>query len=141
MSFRILVPVDDSETSRRTLEALVSNRERFACPVCLLHVVNLQHMAYKMIPDFQVEMVREPARKAGAKLLETLAAPLEQAGLAVEKRLEFGSPRRTICRIADEEGFGLLVLGRNRTGEIRDALFGSVSNHVLHHTHCPVLML
>ena len=29
----------------------------------------------------------------------------------------------------------------NGMGEIRDVLFGSVSNHVLHHVTCPVLLI
>jgi nucleotide-binding universal stress UspA family protein len=94
-----------------------------------------------MIPDFQLEMVRENARKAGQALLEKQAAILRAAGFETELLLELGSPRQEIPRIANEQGFQLLVIGRHAgTGEIRDVLFGSVANYVLHNVHCPVLL-
>ncbi|MBW2450930.1 MAG: universal stress protein, partial [Deltaproteobacteria bacterium] len=95
----------------------------------------------RMIPDFQVDMVRENAGKAGRQVLAAKQKILEDAGFAVDSRLEFGSPRQTICKIANNEGFQLLVIGRRETtGEIRDVLFGSVANYVLHNVACPVLL-
>jgi nucleotide-binding universal stress UspA family protein len=50
-------------------------------------------------------------------------------------------PRRLIPQIANSEDFQLLVLGRRSgRGEIRDVLFGSVANYVLHNVRCPVLL-
>ncbi|MCK4501990.1 MAG: universal stress protein, partial [Desulfuromonadales bacterium] len=96
---------------------------------------------YRMIPDFQIEMVRENAEKAARQRLEELAQQLRNAGFTIELRLEFGAPRRIIPRIANEEEFQLLVIGRKlNTGEIRDVLFGSVANYVLHNVKCPVLL-
>jgi len=37
--------------------------------------------------------------------------------------------------------FQLIIIGRREsTGEIRDVLFGSVANYVLHNVACPVLL-
>lgn len=140
MATKILVPIDGSETSARTIRAILAHRERFPAPITLLHVVDLDKFAYRMIPDFQVAMIRESARRAGEQLLAAQQALLAEAGLAVEVRLEYGSPRDLICRIANDEEFALLVLGRRGLGEIRDVLFGSVANHVLHQVRCPVLL-
>jgi nucleotide-binding universal stress UspA family protein len=94
-----------------------------------------------MIPDFQVEMVREKAEKAARQRLEEHASQLRGAGFEVELRLVFGAPRRVIPQIANDEGFQLLVLGRKAGGgEIRDVVFGSVANYVLHNVTCPVLL-
>jgi len=98
-------------------------------------------LAYRMIPDFQIEMVRENAEKAAQQRLEVLAKKLREAGFNIELRLEFGAPRRVIPQIANEEEFQLLVIGRKvKSGEIRDVLFGSVANYVLHNVECPVLL-
>jgi len=141
MDPKILVPVDGSTTSSRTLERIVALRERFPQTLTLLHVVDVERLAYRMIPDFQMEMIREHARKAGAELLAGRARTLEAAGFTVASRLELGTPRELIARVANEEGFQLLVIGRREsTGEIRDVLFGSVANFVLHKTKCPVLL-
>lgn len=140
MNPKILIPVDDSATSLKTVEAVIAHKERFPRRITLLHVVNDQ-LAYRMIPDFQIEMVRENAGKAGRVKLEQIAALLQEAGFETELRLEYGSPRRLIPQIANDEQFQLLVIGRHAgAGEIRDVLFGSVANYVLHNVKCPVLL-
>ncbi len=141
MDRKILVPVDGSGAANRTLEAIIARRAQFMAPLTVLHVVNVDKLAYRMIPDFQVDMIRESARKSGEILLKEQAERLNAAGVACEARLEIGSPRETICRIANDEGFDLVILGRRGMGEIRDALFGAVSNYVLHHVRCPVLLI
>lgn len=140
MSPKILMPVNDSPTTQKTIEDVIVNRERFPQKLILLHVINDQ-LAYRMIPDFQVDMVRENAEKAARVRLEQNAGKLREAGFEVEVRLEFGAPRRVIPQIANEEKFQLLVIGRKAGGgEIRDVVFGSVANYVLHNVTCPVLL-
>lgn len=141
MSVKILVPVNGSPTTTRTIEAIIAQRERFPVPLVLLHVVDLDRLSYRMIPDFQVEMVREHARRAGEQLLHHHREKLLQTGIETAVRLEFGSPREVIPRIANEDAFQLLIIGRRGQGELRDVLFGSVANHVLHHVRCPVLLI
>ncbi len=140
MDTRILIPVNDSPTSQKTIDDVIAYKAKFPPKLTLLHVVNDQ-LAYRMIPDFQVEMVRENAEKAARQRLELQAEKLREAGFEVALRLEFGAPRRVIPQIANEEDFQLLVIGRKTgSGEIRDVLFGSVANYVLHNVKCPVLL-
>jgi nucleotide-binding universal stress UspA family protein len=140
MDTKILIPVNDSPTTQKTIDDVISYKEKFPTRLVLLHVINDQ-LAYRMIPDFQVEMVRENAEKAARHRLEIQAEKLRDVGFEVELRLEFGAPRRVIPQIANEEEFQLLVIGRKMgSGEIRDVLFGSVANYVLHNVKCPVLL-
>lgn len=140
MNPKILIPVNDSPTTKKTIDDLIGYWTRFPVKVTLLHVINDQ-LAYRMIPDFQVEMVRENAEKAARQRVEDLAEQLKGAGFDVDLRLEFGAPRRIIPNIANDEGFELLVIGRKAgSGEIRDVVFGSVANYVLHNVVCPVLL-
>lgn len=138
---KTIIPVDGAETSKQTLANIIADRIHFTHPLTLLHVVDIDKLAYRMIPDFQVEMIRESAGRAGQQILDAHCRTLIEAGFQVEGRLEFGPPRQTICRIVNEEDFQLLIIGRRRdTGEIRDVLFGSVANYVLHNVACPVLL-
>lgn len=141
MELKILLPLDDSDTSKRTLAYVLANRERFTPPLTLLHVVSIDKLAYRMIPDFQMDMVRERARATGEQFLQKTKERLAEAGLDVVPRLEVGNPRELIPRIANSENFQLLVIGRGHMGEIRDVLFGSVANHVVHQVRCPVLLI
>jgi len=138
---KILIPVNDSEAAERTIKAIIANRERFPVTLTLLHVVDVDKLAYRMIPDFQVDMIQEKAMKVGELTLNRIKEQFNTAGISTINRLEVGAPREVIARIANDEEFGLLVIGRRGMGEIRDMLFGSVSNHVLHHVNCPVLLV
>lgn len=141
MDTKILIPVNDSPTTEQTIADVITYKEKFPNQLVLLHVINDQ-LAYRMIPDFQIEMVRENAEKAARNRLEMLAKKLREAGFEIELRLEFGAPRRVIPRIANDEEFQLLVIGRKTgSGEIRNVVFGSVANYVLHNVKCPVLLL
>lgn len=138
---KILVPFDGSPTAQRTIDTITSLKDRFSKQLTLLYVINNDQLAYRMIPDFQVEMVKENATKAGNLLLERADAQLKEAGFTNELILEFGEPRNMIAHIANDQEFQLLVIGRHEGGgEIRDVLFGSVANHVLHNVKCPVLL-
>ena len=141
METKILIPVDGSNTAGRTLEKIITLKQRFPKHLTLLHVVDIDKLAYRMIPDFQIDMIRENAGKAGQVVLDERTRTLEEAGFRVDARLVFGSPRQTICKVANEEAFQLMIIGRREsTGEIRDVLFGSVANYVLHNVACPVLL-
>ena len=142
MDPKILIPVDDSPTARATIEYVVGQRKRFPRSLNLLYVINQQQLAYRMIPDFQLEMVKENAFKAGEKLLEKYHLQLQEAGYDCNLMLETGEPRQIITNITNNQGFDLLVIGRHEGGgEIRDVLFGSVANFVLHNVRCPVLLV
>jgi nucleotide-binding universal stress UspA family protein len=43
--------------------------------------------------------------------------------------------------LAEEIGAGLIVIGSRGRGGIRRALMGSVSDSVVRHAHCPVMVV
>ena len=46
-----------------------------------------------------------------------------------------------IVDLAEEIGAGLIVMGSRGYGPIRQALIGSVSDSVVRHAHCPVMVV
>jgi nucleotide-binding universal stress UspA family protein len=52
-----------------------------------------------------------------------------------------GRPDAEIVGLAEELGAGLIVLGSRGLGTLRRALMGSVSDSVVRHAHCPVLVV
>jgi nucleotide-binding universal stress UspA family protein len=138
---KILVPIDDSPTAQKTIDSIITLKEHFSKQLTLLYVINSSQLAYRMIPAFQVDMVKENATKSGRNLLKRADEKLRAAGFTNELMLEFGEPRDIITHTANVQDFHLLVIGRHEGGgEIRDVLFGSVANHVLHNVRCPVLL-
>ena len=49
-------------------------------------------------------------------------------------------PGQAIVDIATSEKADLIVMGTRGLGTIRRTILGSVSDYVLHHVHCPILI-
>ena len=62
-------------------------------------------------------------------------------GTVAQAHLRMGKPDREVVALAEEVGVGLIVVGSRGHGGIRRALMGSVSDSVVRHAHCPVLVV
>jgi nucleotide-binding universal stress UspA family protein len=54
---------------------------------------------------------------------------------------QMGNPSHEISRMAKEWQADLVVMGRRGRRGIQEALLGSVSNHVVHHAPCAVMVI
>ncbi|MBD2426459.1 universal stress protein [Phormidium sp. FACHB-1136] len=73
--------------------------------------------------------------------LDTLEAQAQEAGIEVSWDWRGGEVGPQICDIAKQYEADLIVIGRRGRGRLQTALLGSVSNYVLHHAHCSVLVV
>ena len=62
-------------------------------------------------------------------------------GICYRCRYESGHPAEQILRVACEEDVDLIVMGSRGLSEWKALLLGSVSDHVIHHAHCSVLIV
>ena len=75
-------------------------------------------------------------------LLEAETERIKSSGSEVTgEHLRRGRADRKIVDLAEEEGADLIVVGSRGLGGMRRALMGSVSDSVVHHAHCPVLIV
>jgi nucleotide-binding universal stress UspA family protein len=58
-----------------------------------------------------------------------------------QTHLRIGKPDTEIVGLAEEIGAGLIVIGSRGLDGIGRALMGSVSDSVVRHAHCPVLVV
>ncbi len=74
--------------------------------------------------------------------LEEAVRQVEEAGGTVaQAHVRVGDPDDEIVRFCEEQGdFGLLVIGSRGLGPVKRKLIGSVSESVVRHAHCPVLV-
>jgi nucleotide-binding universal stress UspA family protein len=76
------------------------------------------------------------------RVLETEVEKVREAGGTVAQiHLRTGKAAAEIVDLAEELGAGLVVVGSRGLGGIRRALMGSVSDSVVRHAHCPVLVV
>lgn len=81
---------------------------------------------------------QEDVKKAEA-IVEEIAK--ERPGLKVSTRVELGQPVETICEVAKSLGADLVVVGARGHNAAQRFLMGSVSDRVVHHAPCPVLVV
>ena len=90
------------------------------------------------IPPPRQEELDEEARS----LLDAQAKRIEADGSTVaQAHLRVGRPDEQIVALAEEIGAGLIVMGSRGLGGLRRLLIGSVSDSVVRHAHCPVLIV
>jgi nucleotide-binding universal stress UspA family protein len=73
--------------------------------------------------------------------LRQFAHRAEAVGVKAEFRQLVGEPGKGICKAAQAWGTDLVVLGNRGRSGLTAALLGSVSNYVMHHAPCSVLVL
>ena len=71
-------------------------------------------------------------------VLEDVAAALEVSGL--ESRVLRGDAATAICRFAEEQGADAIVVGTRGRSGLKRAVLGSVSDHVVRHAPCAVVV-
>ena len=54
---------------------------------------------------------------------------------------DFERPGESLCSVAEAQGAAGIVMGTRGMGKLRRTILGSVSDYVLHHAHCPVLVV
>jgi nucleotide-binding universal stress UspA family protein len=86
--------------------------------------------------------LREKLEGESRETLRKLTWQVKVAGGAVAgTHLRTGRVAEEIAGVAEELGAGLIVMGSRGRGGIRRALMGSVSDSVVRHAHCPVMVV
>jgi nucleotide-binding universal stress UspA family protein len=104
-------------------------------PVYQIHEASLRYETYQQA----LEAVKGEAQK----VLDEQVRKIREAGGSVkEAHLRIGERRdQAIIHLAEELGAGLIVMGSRGLGGVRRAMMGSVSDSVVRHAHCPVMIV
>jgi nucleotide-binding universal stress UspA family protein len=93
-------------------------------------------------PREVLEHELEEAMHQAQEFLDREVEQVKGEGVAVaDSHLLRGRPDREIVHLSEELGAGLIVMGSRGLGGVRRALMGSVSDSVVRHAHCPVLIV
>lgn len=87
------------------------------------------------------KIAKENATKALAEAAERLKAGLGSKSVVITTEVLFGSPESRIVETAEETGTDLIVMGSHGYKSWERLLLGSVSNSVVHHAPCSVMVV
>jgi nucleotide-binding universal stress UspA family protein len=140
-NLRVLVPLDGSNNSERTVQTLLSMLDGITGPLTLLHVLDHDRISYRGVTTVGYDMVTERARTAARQFIEEQRDRFVAAGVEAVALLKEGPARKTICKLADSGDYDLMIIGRHTEGELMNLLFGQVSNYVIHNVKSPVMII
>lgn len=137
---KILVPVDGSKHSRRALEYACSLSEKFNSTVYVLHVVPMISTP-SPYGDLTADQPYIALENAGEEILKDCKKFAEDLNCEIETLIARGDPAEQIINTALESDVDLVVMGRRGIGGLKRLLLGSVSDRVVQHLNCPVLLV
>jgi nucleotide-binding universal stress UspA family protein len=134
---RILFASDASEDSELAATTAVALAKVTGSELHVLHVA-------PAFPDYFEPSDPEPGptEREGRRILDEQLNKIENVGGTVaQSHLRRGGAAEEVIDLAEELETGLIVLGSRGRGRIRRALMGSVSDSVVRHAHCPVMVV
>ena len=141
----IVLCSDGSEQACKAAQIAADLAHNFQANVTLLSVFNEAPlvMAYGGAPEGApyLEVIPEIEAEFHALAQCKVGKILQERGIRYYPREETGHPVDTIVSVAESIKADLIVLGSRGRSTFKSLLLGSVSDGVLHHAHCPVLIV
>jgi len=144
MVCKILLCTDGSEGAIRTVRYTAEFAQSLKAEVILVSIFNPPVGALMWTHEVLATNL-DDVLASGENVRETLtkmsAAILAEAGISFRTHVEIGDPVRLIIEIAKKERVDMIALGSRGLGGFSSLLLGSVSDSIVHHAPCPVLIV
>ncbi len=158
MSFkRILVALDCSFYAPFVFGRALEQAKSKACSLAIVHTIHVEpttqipshfdlrrHAAitdmYAMLRHQQEKRIHQAMQKA-QDWLELYCQQAQAKGINTELILRIGEADSIICEVAQAWHADLVVLGQRGHQGLMESNLGSISNYVLHHAPCSVLLV
>ncbi len=134
----ILVAFDGSDQSKRAL--------REAADLARLNQARLTVVSVVDVPDYAgtIDEVDDLVKRGNEFFQANLTKAVEEykcEGINITGKLLYGHVGSTITQFAEEIKADLIAAGSHGRSAITNLVLGSVSNFVIKHAHCPVLVV
>ena len=141
MFTNILLASDGSECALKAAAVAATLANKFAARLTIINI-------YEPIPTVgpygeivNTELNERYVRELQEHAISPVGRIMDKMGVPYQSRREIGSPPIEIIRVAEAEGCDLIVLGSRGLSNVKAFLIGSVSDRVVHHARCPVLIV
>jgi nucleotide-binding universal stress UspA family protein len=149
---KILLATDGSEEAELAARTAADLAEKTGSELHVVHVFGIAPVGPPVYPEAtdlqgvereaEAEGLQRTSEQRAREVLEAEVEKLRSAGgMVAQAHLLEGRVAPEVVALAEEIGAGLIVMGSRGRGGIRRALMGSVSDSVVRHAHCPVLVV
>jgi len=145
---KILVATDGTKQGEQAIAALSTFKLSGDDELRLISVVDMAvptaiDVYGGYLPDTSEleKAARENAEKVLTSALETTTKILAGSGTEISTELLFGSPESRIVEAAEQMQADLIIVGSHGYNRWERLLLGSVSDSVVHHAPCSVLIV
>ncbi len=131
-----LVPLDFSTHAQHALEYALELAKRLQARLTLLHVVHIPPLGEVDVSTYMHE-VDAVARQS----MQPYVQRLKEAGVEGTARIVHGVPWQQVVDTAQDIHADLIVMGTHGRTGLQHVLLGSVTEKVVRHAPCPVLVV
>jgi nucleotide-binding universal stress UspA family protein len=138
---KILVPIDGSENSMRALEHGLFLCSKLKSSLTILYVIEIPPFLYiqsqKLVDSIMLTLENEAKSILINGKIQGKKYNIDPDSLF----LEGGNTGSIIIDYSEKNSFDFIIIGSKGKGNFKNALLGSVSHRVLHHSKNPVLIV
>ncbi|CAG5132624.1 unnamed protein product [Candidula unifasciata] len=139
----VLIAVDGSDQSFSALDWYLNNIWKSGSKVIVAHCSDYSSVVWAPIMSTDsaaVSNMMQHCEDTTNNILAQIQQKLARAKIDAQLLRLAGEPGPAIVKAADEHRVDYIVTGTRGLGTLRRTLLGSVSSHIVHHAHCPVLV-
>lgn len=133
---QIMVPLDGSALAEQALPSAELLATRTKAQIIVLRAAYARSFPGVDPTEAQVRIVRE-----AEEYVEKVAGHLRERGLSVDTAVPYGTAGEAIVEAAERRGADLIVMTTHGRSGLGRWVYGSVADHVLRTSTCPVLLL
>ncbi|MFU8830536.1 MAG: universal stress protein [Wenzhouxiangella sp.] len=142
----VVIAVDEAGNAGRAVDYGLAMAEALRLPVRLVHVAagrDLHVSGVRQVDLARIEQAADgmPEYELGARLLDQTLSRVGERQVEIEPVLLGGDPAEALLRYLDECDRPMLIMGRRGQSRIQALLLGSVSDKVVRHARCPVIVV
>jgi nucleotide-binding universal stress UspA family protein len=132
----IVLATDLSQASAAATDRAIELAVRLGSRLLIVHVFSTMKGMVPLSRPRTVEEREQRTTSAGLLVQRARAAGADASFLVWE-----GDPGDGIIAAAEAESADMIVVGSHARGSVGRYILGSVSDHVVHHARCPVLVV
>ena len=141
----ILCPTDLKERAFITLKKAVQIAHQFNSKITMLnaHPEFMDQQERQML-RVSFDGLKEKYRRIAIESREEMRAEISKLhveDIQVDYVLREGKPQTIIVKIAEKIGIDLIVICTDGRDNIKDFVTGTITEHVINHASCPVLVI